>query len=190
MRTRSGTLRRLSTLLAARDLNRVVPRDHGFELLFRSEYDGVVDAVRWVVGSPSVAEELAQEAFCRALERWRTVSAHPNPAAWVRLTALRLAVRHFKRQRHAEELIPGWSQSSAQQPVDVDLQEAIAGLPRRQREAIVLHHLLDLSVKDTARTMGVSGGSVKTHLHRARARLAEELGETLQTPEELDDVTG
>lgn len=57
------------------------------------------------------------------------------------------------------------------------LSGALANLPRRQREAFTLRVLEDLDVAGTARAMGCSEGSVKTHLSRAREALQRELEE-------------
>ncbi len=57
-------------------------------------------------------------------------------------------------------------------PDDV-LWALVRGLPDQQRRAVVLHYVGDLSVADVADAMECSEGSVKTHLSRARAQLAE-----------------
>lgn len=157
--------------------------DEAFEALFRAEYPRVVAAVRWVVGDLGAAEEVAQEAFCRALERWARVEKHERPGAWVQLTGLRLAVHRRRRDAAGRHLRPAWSAPPAVAAADLDLHGAIAGLPEGQRAAVVLHHLLDLTVEDTAAVLGVRTGTVKTQLHRARARLAATLGE----PQEATD---
>lgn len=54
---------------------------------------------------------------------------------------------------------------------------ALDGLPRRQRECVVLRYLLDCSTEETAQILGVSTGTVKTHLHRGLARLGVVLKE-------------
>ena len=51
--------------------------------------------------------------------------------------------------------------------------DAVRTLPRGQRQALVLRHLVGLSEQETAEVMGVSAGSVKTHLHRAVAALRQ-----------------
>ena len=55
------------------------------------------------------------------------------------------------------------------------MQRALRALPDRQRVAVALHYLADLSVADVAAAMGISEGAVKTHLHRARSQLAVSL---------------
>jgi RNA polymerase sigma-70 factor (ECF subfamily) len=58
----------------------------------------------------------------------------------------------------------------------LDLRRALAGLPRRQREAIVLHYYVGYDVNEVAHALDVTAGTVKTNLHRARKALARELG--------------
>jgi RNA polymerase sigma factor (sigma-70 family) len=54
---------------------------------------------------------------------------------------------------------------------------ALRRLPERQREALALRYFLDLPEAEIAAAMGVSAGSVKTHVHRGLAALAQLLGE-------------
>jgi RNA polymerase sigma factor (sigma-70 family) len=54
---------------------------------------------------------------------------------------------------------------------------ALARLPRRQRECVVLRYWLDLSEPEIAASLGVAVGSVKSHLHRGRAALETHLEE-------------
>jgi len=52
------------------------------------------------------------------------------------------------------------------------VRDALDGLARRQRDAVVLYYLLDLDVATTARVLGISEGTVKSALSRAREKLA------------------
>jgi RNA polymerase sigma-70 factor (ECF subfamily) len=100
----------------------------------------------------NVARWVTTAAVNRARSRWRSLSAE-------RRAFLRLAARTPERHE--------------QQPSSFDarLAEALASLPRAQREAVALHYLLDLSIADIGAYLGVAGGTVKTHLHRGRAAL-------------------
>jgi RNA polymerase sigma factor (sigma-70 family) len=59
------------------------------------------------------------------------------------------------------------------------LRQALAALPGRQREVMVLRFFADLSVAETAATLRMSEGTVKTHTSRAVARLRQALGEQI-----------
>ena len=56
------------------------------------------------------------------------------------------------------------------------LADALRRLPKRQREAIALRYLSDLSEADTAAALGIAPGSVKVHVHRGLASLRDQLG--------------
>jgi RNA polymerase sigma-70 factor (ECF subfamily) len=120
---------------------------------------------------------VVQEAFTRALARWSRLATYDDPAAWVRRVAWNLATSRWRRVRtavafarqHREEVVPGPS------PDRVALVEALARLPERQRQAVVLHYLADLPVGAIATELGVAEGTVKSWLHRARTALAEQL---------------
>jgi RNA polymerase sigma factor (sigma-70 family) len=64
-----------------------------------------------------------------------------------------------------------------QPEVRPDIERALRSLPRRQREATVLRYYLGMEISEIAGAMGVSAGTVKTQLFRARRALATALGE-------------
>lgn len=150
-----------------------------FDAFYQAHYAGTVAVAFGLTGDRGDAQDLAQEAYCRAWQRWTEISRYDNPPAWVyRVTVnlarsrwrnLRVAAAHLVRQRVAE--VP---------PVDpehVALVTALRALPMDQREAIVLHHLVDLPVSEVAQEMGVPAGTVKSWLHRGRGELAGMLTE-------------
>jgi RNA polymerase sigma factor (sigma-70 family) len=60
--------------------------------------------------------------------------------------------------------------------------QAVRGLPRRQREVVVLRFFLDLSVEQTAAALGASEGTVKSYTSRALARMRDLLSEQPAAP--------
>ena len=126
-----------------------------------------------ILGSRADAEEVTQEALARALARWRSVEPHAVP--WVVRVATNLAIGRWRKQRPSVpiELRHGGTTEGADALAleRMGLVEAIARLPRRQREVIALRYLADLSEQDAAAAMHTTVGSVKQHAHRALARL-------------------
>jgi RNA polymerase sigma-70 factor (ECF subfamily) len=134
-----------------------------------------------LTGSWSVAEDLAHEAFVRALGSWRKVSRHEHPEAWVRRVVLNLSASRFRRLgTEARAMAKFASRSerdlvSAAPVIEPDFWAAVRQLPRRQAQAVALHYLEDLPIDEVARTMGCAEGTAKAHLHAARAALAQRL---------------
>ena len=77
----------------------------------------------------------------------------------------------------ADDNLPGPSRNHDSREAWTRISAALRTLPRRQREAFTLRVLEELDVADTAKAMGCSEGSVKTHLSRARAALQVQLEE-------------
>ncbi|HTR70447.1 MAG TPA: SigE family RNA polymerase sigma factor [Mycobacteriales bacterium] len=131
-----------------------------------------------LLGDRSEAEDVAQEACARTYARWSSVRDHAEPwcirvASNLALDHLRARTRAIKRNERlrANETTPTAPGSAVDHRLD--LYAALEGLPRRQREAVVLRYLSDLSEAQTADLMGCSVGSVKTHASRGLAALKE-----------------
>jgi RNA polymerase sigma-70 factor (sigma-E family) len=133
--------------------------------------------VRWayvVTGDFQRAEDLVQEALVRAAMRWDTLR-DGNPDAWVRTVVFRDNVswwRRHGRERLTDEPFGGTAPRSDTESAVV-LHDALARLTRGQRAVLVLRFVADLSVADTAETLGVSEGTVKKQTSVALARLRE-----------------
>jgi RNA polymerase sigma-70 factor (ECF subfamily) len=125
------------------------------------------------------AADAAQEAMTRAWRDWDRIGADgSDPAAWTRTVALNLCRSRGRRlalQARVAPRVHAVVEARSDPLPDVDLQRALGRLPVRQREAVVLFYGADLGVEACAAAMGVSPGSVKQHLSRARHRLAAEL---------------
>ena len=125
----------------------------------------------------AAAQDMVQEAFCRALARWKRIGQYDDPAAWVRRVAWNLATSRWRRARTASEHARRQREEYTAEPSPdrVALTRALATLPVQQRRAVILHYLADLPVDDIARQEGVPAGTVKSWLHRGRAALATQL---------------
>ncbi|MEU3458202.1 SigE family RNA polymerase sigma factor [Micromonospora sp. NPDC006766] len=156
------------------------PEEIDFDGLYHAHFRSLALQLAAYCGDLSQAQDLVQEAFCRAFARWSRVSRYDDPLAWVRRVAWNLATSRWRRLRTAqswlhrqrEEHVPG------PDPDRVALTVALAKLPASQRRAVVLHYLADLSVMQIAEQEGVPEGTVKSWLHRGRAALAVQLAGT------------
>jgi RNA polymerase sigma-70 factor, ECF subfamily len=144
-----------------------------FDQFFAEEYPRVVAALSVAFRDRALAEEASQEAFVRALRRWKTVSAADRPAAWVYVVAVRVASRQRRRDRvpPAPPLRDDVADATQRIADAAWLRDALARLTARQREAVVLRYLADLQVRDVARAMRCREGTVKSTLHTALAAL-------------------
>lgn len=163
--------------------DRALSRDRGVETdevaaLYARACPSLVGLLTAIGGDRADAEEVAQDAFVQLLEHWGKVRDYADPEAWLRLVAVRLLVsRQRRRQVAARGLgMLGRRAATAAPPggpgLDVELAEALAGLPVAQRAVLVLHHLHDLPVEEVAGLLHVPTGTVKSRLSRARAALA------------------
>jgi RNA polymerase sigma-70 factor (ECF subfamily) len=155
-----------------------------FEEVFVADHRAVVAIALALSGSRPLAEDLAQEAFLRAHQRWATIGTYENPGAWVRRVAINLALSD-RRRRSSERRAIGRLRPAdglareGDSGAGVDSAErfwaAVRSLPSRQRAVVVLRYVEDRSVGDIAEVLDVAEGTVKAHLHKARAALGRRL---------------
>jgi len=155
----------------------------------------VLNAVAGRLVSPAAdADDVVQEALIRAWRRRSTFDADRGTArAWLLAILVDRARRHRVRGRVVELSCGVDDADSFARPDSIDLgtdpgrgievmrldvERAVVSLPRRQREVITLHYLADLPVADVAVVLGISVGSVKSHLFDARAALRSRLEES------------
>jgi len=123
---------------------------------------------------------VVQEAFTRAAGRWPRLRDYDQPEMWVRRVAINLATDGRRRARRRLAMLAQLDAEAAAvvPPISVDglaVAAALAGLPRRHRQVVVLHYLLDLPVQEVARQLALPVGTVKSRLARARSALAMQL---------------
>ena len=152
--------------------------------LFQAEGARLVQLARWFVDDRTAAEDLVQEAFLRLARNQHRINDPDRAAAYLRSIVVNLARDHNRRglvslrhrppaevdDRSAEDL-------AAEDESRREVIEALRGLPRRQRDCLVLRYYVELSVGAIAETLGLSPNSVKTHLQRGLRSLKVELEE-------------
>jgi RNA polymerase sigma-70 factor, ECF subfamily len=158
----------------------VADADLQFDWLFADEFPAVMRAVYLIVHDLGRAEDITQDAFVQLLRHWKKVSRYDRPGAWVRRVAIRLAVEAARRERVRALLERNVEPPAIRGPVDVDVMRAVGQLPGMQRAAVVLCYFEDLPLSEIADILRCSDATVRVHLHRARKRLAELLGEVIE----------
>jgi RNA polymerase sigma-70 factor (ECF subfamily) len=128
----------------------------------------------------SDASDAVQEAFVQAVVHWRRVRTYDEPLVWIRRVAINKArnrARSRRRQAALKDRIGERSSRGvgAHEPPDDDVIAAVAALPPQQRLAVSLFYYGDLPVAQVATVMGITEGTVKSHLHAARAAVAHTL---------------
>lgn len=153
-----------------------------FEDFYQASYGRVVAMVAAITGSRQEAEDVAQEAYARALSRWSRLRGYDLPEAWVRTVALRIAIDSGRRLRR--NLAVAVRLAAQRRPADpgpdddlryTPLGAALASLPMHERQVVVLHYVADLPVDAIAAECGLPVGTVKTRLAVARRHLEQKL---------------
>lgn len=167
-----------------------MPDVDGFDAFYRGTAQRLARYAYGLIGDATEAQDLTQEAYARAWQRWGRVRTYDEPEAWLRMVVTRLATDRwrrlvvrgaFSRRQPPAEPVPPPSENT------VILVRALRALPLVQRRALVLHYLLDRSVADIAAETDTNVNTVKSWLARGRSGLAAVLGqesETVHAPRE------
>lgn len=161
-------------------------RDSTVSALFVAHHRRLVGLASLLVDDRRTAEDLVQEAFAGLYRRWRHLR-DPNAALQFLTKAVvnggRDSMRRKSRAQAASlrlvprsELLDSAEHTAVQNQEADRLWAAIATLPQRQRQVLVLRYYLDQTEAEIAATLGVSAGSVKKHASRGIAALAREWG--------------
>lgn len=151
----------------------------GFESFAVREYPRLVGALTLLVGDHAVAEELAQDALVRTYERWEQVRTMSAPGPWLHRVAVNTGVSWLRRRQAERHALRRSGSRDTMPALDTDalaVRNAVARLPRRQRQAVVYRYYLGYSTNETAELMGIGTGSVKSAVTRAFTTLRGELG--------------
>jgi RNA polymerase sigma factor (sigma-70 family) len=158
--------------------------DAAFAALYRAEFGAIVAVVHSLTVRRDVAEEITQDAFVIAHDRWHRIAGYERPADFVRRVALNRALSSLRRRQaehHALQRWQGRATTTTAADVRADdesgLWAAVRRLPSRQAQAVALLYVEDQPISGIARILGCTENTVKTHLKRARATLAAAVAE-------------
>ncbi len=171
----------------------ITPPD--FTTFMRNYQDMVYSTAVRLVGNEAQAEDISQEVFLKAYERFDALQASPTAGGWLKTVATNLSLNHLsryrKRWRFFSEFRRDDSGGESDEPeiefaapdsffsgVDAGerrawVEKALEQLPEHQRVPLVLFHFEDMPYDEIAKRLGVSLAKVKTDILRARAALAQ-----------------
>src|SRR3954451_17799027 len=149
----------------------------------REHYRSLVKLASLLIDDRSTCEEVVQDAFVSVFRSAGRVRDEAKLPAYLRSAVLNGARSHLRKRQARSNLrgVPSSEDypSAESSAVVADDQRAVIAalrtLPDRQRDVLGLRFYLDLAESETADTLGISGGTVKTHVRRALDALAREL---------------
>ena len=163
------------------------------EQLFAKHHGEIYAYLLRMLREPELAADLTQDAFIKAYKNYETLERPENARAWLYKIAHRVALDEIRR-RKIIRFFPWTGESHGSAPsaerlvmdahLSGDMQRALARIPERQRAALLLAELHDLTGVELAATLGVSHVAARALLTRAR----ESLRQALASEREADAV--
>jgi RNA polymerase sigma-70 factor (sigma-E family) len=159
--------------------------DAGIQIatLYNAHALGLIRLAYLMLGSQASAEDVVQDAFCGLYRRWRGIADHDKALVYVRsavINGCRSELRRRKFRPH-DIVLPAGASAEDSALANDDARRAIlalASLPDRQRQVLVLRFYLDLPDAQIAREMGIGESTVRSTAHRALTALGRSLGRT------------
>ena len=145
-----------------------VPDAAAFEAFYRENLARIVRACFLVTLDRQAAEDVAAESFARLWSKWGSIHGPDHAGGFVFKTAMRLCRR---RSRRIEPALEARSDEAEAVVERADVFGALARLPVRQRQAVVLRDWAGFATLEVARMMGARESTVRVHLARGRAAL-------------------
>jgi len=167
-----------------------------FESFLRDYQNMVFSTAMRLLANQSEAEDVTQEVFLRAYQRFGELKTSPTAGGWLKTVATNLSLNHLSRYRSRwtffSDMFRGAEQGEDEAEIefaaDTDVaaemegadrkelvERALASLPSGQRVPLVLYHLEGLQYDEIAAKLGVSMGKVKTDIFRGREALRRKL---------------
>jgi RNA polymerase sigma-70 factor (ECF subfamily) len=151
-----------------------------FPLLMKVSYHITLDT--------GIAEDICQEAFIRFYHRTLPFPSEDQARYWLIRVAKNLSFNYYNRSKRERKAMEDYVRQPKPVPVSGEeallldeteriVHEAVRGLPQKLRAPLILKEYGGLSYRDIAGVLRISESNVKVRIHRARARLAEQLSE-------------
>ena len=177
-----------------------------FEAFMRNYQNMVFSTAMRLLTNQSEAEDVTQEVFLRAYERFGELQGSPTVGGWLKTVATNLCLTHLSRYRSRwtffSEIFTGDSDAGGEPEMEFAdesnageeleardrhelVEQAMQKLPTAQRVPLVLYHLEGLRYEKIAEKLGVSLGKVKTDISRGREALRKKLRLTLELENSL-----
>lgn len=128
----------------------------------RRQWPGLARSLTSYVGDPELGHDLAQETLARVVARWRRVSRMRSPGGYAYRIGVNLANDELNRRARNHPVDDDPRHGEYDPVTRLTLDDAVRALPDRQRLAVSLRYLADLSVDQTARLMRCRPGTVKS----------------------------
>jgi RNA polymerase sigma-70 factor (sigma-E family) len=151
--------------------------DQAITVLYSAHYRQLVRMAALMMRDHTGAEEVVQDAFVGLHRNWPKLRDSERAAAYLRQSTVNGVRSAGRRSATAQRHAPTLRQAADTPDPAGEVAErsavlaALANLPERQREVLVLRYYGDLSEADIAASLGISRGAVKTHASRAMAAL-------------------
>lgn len=166
-----------------------------FESFLHNYQNMVFSTAMRLLANQTDAEDITQEVFLRAFERFDQLRDSPTTGGWLRTVATNLSLNHLSRYRSRWSFFSDLFHNDEDEEMreatfpssdDTDetlaandrramVEQALQGLPEAQRVPLVLHHFEGLRYEEIAEKLGVSLGKVKTDIFRGRETLRRKL---------------
>jgi RNA polymerase sigma-70 factor, ECF subfamily len=145
-----------------------------FGMNLEANYPRLVSQLCLITLSPSEAQDLVQEAYARAWQRWSDIRELRDPTQWVRQMAVRSSTRRWRRLlsrlgiggRRTDE-------APSDDPRHAEVLSALAKMPAYRRRALVLGDVAQLPINEIAEIEGIAPGVAEARLTHARRELNE-----------------
>ena len=167
---------------------------HQFEVFMSAYQDMVFSTAVRLLGNEAEAEDISQEVFLKAYERFEDLSQSPTAGGWLKTVTRNLCLNHLTRYRARWRFFSELASEDTEDGQEIEfaapatlqqdlegkdqrllLETALQKLPATQRVPLVLYHFDDLGYEEIAAKLGVSLGKVKTDIFRAREALRKKL---------------